>query len=158
MKLDNFCQVPGENDHTYNDQDKFSHPDQDRSLTIIDSNYFSKKEIDVDLVDDTNNHSKMQNQDGVIMLKGKSDVLICDIKLNKETMAASKIISEGKQNVPQKKMNLQLINIFPSTLPKEIKPSDASTFEVSNKMVTKKKDLIQQNQKTVKNKHQKGKS
>lgn len=156
MNLEMFCQVPGENDQTCNYQEKFSHPDQDRSLTITDSNYFNKKEIDVDHVDDTNNHSKMKNQDGVFMSKVKNDVLICDIKLNKESIAASKILSEGKQNVPQEKTNVQLINIFPTTLLKEIKPNDASLFEVSNEIVTKKQNLIKQ--KSVVNKHQKEKS
>ena len=40
LKLDGLCQVPGDNDHTWNNEDKFSHPDQDRSQTITASNYF----------------------------------------------------------------------------------------------------------------------
>ena len=40
QKLDDLCQVPGDNDHTWNNEDKFSHPDQDKSQTITASNYF----------------------------------------------------------------------------------------------------------------------
>ena len=96
-------------------------------------------------------------------MKDQDEVLICELRLNKEGMVVNNDVTDGfpnsnfndcVKNVPEQLKNVKVINLFSEKLTKEIKPKMTVKDGVSNKTGVKKQSPKEQNPKSRKNKRQ----